>query len=157
MSEPAAKVFSFGKNWHNFLESLSEDKIQCAENSLKKMLQVENLTGKRFLDAGCGSGLFSLAALRLGAQEVVSFDIDEDSVACAKYIDKQYGPFPQWQIKEGSSLDHNFLEKLGKFDVVYSWGVLHHTGNMWDALANITVPVANGGLLLRIAFYQHIQ
>lgn len=136
-------VFSFGKNWRNFLDSLSEEKIICAEKSLKKMLQVDNFEGKRFLDAGCGSGLFSLAALRLGATEVVSFDIDEDSVACARELHSRFGPFPRWKILTGSALDKNFLKSLGKFDIVYSWGVLHHTGNMWQALENITIPTAN--------------
>ncbi len=147
MNNQPEVVFSFGKNWRKFLDSLSEEKIRFAEESLKKMLNIENLSGLRFLDAGCGSGIFSLAALRLGAKEVVSFDIDEDSVACAKHLMKHFGPFPQWQIKTGSALDRAFLDNLGQFDVVYSWGVLHHTGKMWDALSNITIPVAPDGTL----------
>jgi SAM-dependent methyltransferase len=93
-------VFSFGKNWQKFIGSLNKERIRCAEKSLKNMLKIENLDGKRFLDAGCGSGIFSLAALRLGAEEVVSFDIDEDSVACAKYLRERFGPFPQWHITQ---------------------------------------------------------
>jgi len=139
--------FTFGKNWKNFLSTLNEEKIQHAENSLKQMLNIDVLTGKRFLDAGCGSGLFSLAALRLGAKEVVSFDIDEESVACAKYLFEHYGPFPHWHIITGSALDTDFLCNIGKFDIVYSWGVLHHTGNMCKALDSITIPVKKNGYL----------
>ncbi len=141
------KRFPFGKNWKNFVHSLDETKIKNAEDSLKTMLRLDDLKNKRFLDAGCGSGLFSLAALRLGAKEVVSFDIDKDSVACAKYLKKRHGPFPQWHIKSGSALDKDFLTNLGKFDIVYSWGVLHHTGKMWDAINNILLPVDKDGLL----------
>jgi len=140
-------VFSFGKNWQKFIGSLNKERIRCAEKSLKNMLKVENLAGKRFLDAGCGSGIFSLAALRLGAEKVVSFDIDEDSVACAKYLRERFGPFPQWHITTGSALDRDFLGNLDKFDIVYSWGVLHHTGKMWDALSNIIIPVTPEGTL----------
>lgn len=145
-------TFSFGKNWQDFLETLSEEQIINAEDSLKKMLNVENLQGQTFLDAGCGSGLFSLAALRLGAEKVLSFDLDEDSVTCARHLYKQYGPFQQWEICTGSVLDTDFLLELGKFDVVYSWGVLHHTGRMWAALETITTPVNKNGKLF-IAIY----
>ena len=152
MSEPVSPVFSFGKNWKNYLKSLNDKKIQHAERSLKNMLNVENLKNKRFLDAGCGSGLFSLAAVRLGAEEVVSFDVDQESVGCARHLSKKFGPYPQWLIKTGSVLDADFLSQQGKFDVVYSWGVLHHTGRMWEALDNITIPVKPGGQLF-IAIY----
>ena len=139
--------FSFGKNWQNFLISLNEDKIQAAENSLKSMLALDSLKGKSFLDAGCGSGLFSLAAIRLGAEKVVSFDFDEESVACTNYLHDTYNAASNWHIKNASVLERQFLESLGKFDIVYSWGVLHHTGHMWNALNNITLPVSTNGIL----------
>ncbi len=77
--------FEFGKNWSAFLAHLSEDRILKAEQSLREMLEVETLTGKTFLDIGSGSGLFSLAARRLGAK-VFSFDFDSNSYACTKEL-----------------------------------------------------------------------
>lgn len=73
--------FRFGKNWKRFLYSLNEERIIKAERSLKQMLCIDNLEGKSFIDIGSGSGLFSLAARRLGAR-VYSFDSDPQSVAC---------------------------------------------------------------------------
>jgi 2-polyprenyl-3-methyl-5-hydroxy-6-metoxy-1,4-benzoquinol methylase len=142
-----SKMFPFGKNWHKFLSKLNEDKIESAKNSLSSMLGRSDLRGLRFLDAGCGSGLFSLAALRLGAMEVVSFDVDKESVACAQILNDRYGPFPNWKITLGSVLERDWLLSLGKFHIVYSWGVLHHTGFMWRALKNIILPVDKDGLL----------
>jgi len=81
------KKFEFGKNWENFLKIIDEKRIKEAENSLKKLLNLENLKGKSFLDAGCGSGLFSLAAKNLGA-EVYSFDFDENAVNCTGKLKK---------------------------------------------------------------------
>jgi 2-polyprenyl-6-hydroxyphenyl methylase/3-demethylubiquinone-9 3-methyltransferase len=131
---------------------LTEDRIQQAELSLKKMLGVDSLAGKSFLDVGSGSGLFSLAARRLGAN-VFSFDFDPKSVACTQELRRRYfNGDPNWTIQEGSVLDRAYLEGLGKFDIVYSWGVLHHTGKMWDALENVAPRVADNGKLF-VALY----
>jgi len=144
--------FQFGENWKRFLSTLNETRIEEAEKSLKEMLQVEDLTDKSFLDVGSGSGIFSLAAKRLGAR-VHSFDYDPESVACTMELRRRYfSNDSDWTVEEGSVLDANYLHSLGKFDVVYSWGVLHHTGKMWQALENVSEPVSRDGKLF-IAIY----
>jgi 2-polyprenyl-3-methyl-5-hydroxy-6-metoxy-1,4-benzoquinol methylase len=149
---PPQERFAFGKNWQRFLENLDEERVVRAESSVRSALQIEDLQGKTFLDVGCGSGLFSLAARRLGAR-VASFDYDPDSVACARYLKNSFfSGDADWRIERGSALDQAYLRKLGRFDVVYSWGVLHHTGAMWEALENMVALVKPGGTLF-IAIY----
>jgi 2-polyprenyl-3-methyl-5-hydroxy-6-metoxy-1,4-benzoquinol methylase len=144
--------FEFGKNWARFLATLTEEQIVLAEASLRRMLSVDTLAGKSFVDVGSGSGLFSLAARRLGAR-VHSFDYDPNSVACTRELHRRFFPADEsWSIDEASALDVGYLETLGQFDVVYSWGVLHHTGSMWSALANVAGLVAPRGKLF-IAIY----
>src|SRR5688500_11977895 len=144
--------FQFGENWKHFLSSLNETRIVEAEKSLKEMLQVENLSNKNFLDVGSGSGIFSLAAKRLGAR-VHSFDYDPESVACTMELRRRYfSGDSDWTVEEGSVLDSNYVNSLGKFDVVYSWGVLHHAGQMWQALENVFESVSDDGKLF-IAIY----
>jgi 2-polyprenyl-6-hydroxyphenyl methylase/3-demethylubiquinone-9 3-methyltransferase len=144
--------FEFGKNWGRFLKTTSDKNILEAETSLKKWLGVESLEGKRFLDIGSGSGLFSLAARRLGAT-VFSFDYDRYSVACTRKLQEMHYPGDvRWQVEQGDALDSAYLEKLGAFDIVYSWGVLHHTGQMWKAIGNASERVGPGGTLW-IALY----
>ena len=144
--------FAFGKNWTRFLEVLDDKRIRVAEQSLRDMLEVEDLDGKSFLDIGSGSGLFSLAARRLGAK-VHSFDYDPQSVACTAELKRRYFPVDSnWSIEEGSVLDAAYLRSLGEWDIVYSWGVLHQTGAMWQALGNVDPLVARQGKLF-IAIY----
>ena len=144
--------FEFGANWTAFLARLDAERIAQAELSLRKMLGLDTLEGLRFLDAGSGSGLFSLAARRLGAQ-VVSFDYDPQSVACTTLLRQQRDAAdPSWTVETGSVLDRGYLGRLGRFDIVYSWGVLHHTGAMWETIGNAAELVAPGGRLF-IAIY----
>lgn len=147
----AGARFAFGENWTRFLEVLDEGRIATAVASLKEMLGVDTLQGKRFVDVGSGSGLFSLAACRLGAA-VHSFDYDPGSVACTAELRRRYAPGGEWVVEHGSVLDRGYLQGLGQFDVVYSWGVLHHTGAMWQAIDNVLPLVKPGGSLF-IALY----
>lgn len=149
-------TFSFGKNWQRFLKSLDDERVRNAELSLAEFLGLKDLRGRRFLDLGCGSGLFSYAAFNLGAGRVVSIDIDPFSVAACRYLRETAGDPGNWEVHEGSVLDANMLSRLGVFDIVYSWGVLHHTGAMWPALENAGRCVAEGGYLY-IALYNRVD
>jgi 2-polyprenyl-6-hydroxyphenyl methylase/3-demethylubiquinone-9 3-methyltransferase len=148
----AGRRFGFGRNWASFLKRLNQARIAEAEKNLLEFLGEKSLAGRAFLDVGSGSGLSSLAARRLGAT-VTSFDYDGQSVACTEELRRRYLPDdPSWIIEQGSVLDAEYLEGLGQFDIVYSWGVLHHTGAMWQAMGNLKPVVKTGGLLF-IAIY----
>lgn len=143
--------FRFGKNWQRFLKSVNEDRIEEARLRLVQFLE-PNLEGRSFLDIGSGSGLHSLAARRMGAR-VTSFDFDPESVEATTFLKSRYAPGDtDWRIDTGSALDADYLAQLGQYDVVYSWGVLHHTGAMWDALENVKRLVKPDGQLY-IAIY----
>jgi len=145
--------FRFGENWQSFSTTIDSENVTEAQNSLKILLKRETLSGLRFLDIGCGSGLFSLAARNLGAI-VHSFDFDADSVLCIRSLRDSYRPSDaEWTIEQGSILDDNQVMRVGTFDIVYAWGVLHHTGNMRHAIKNAAKLVNSGGMLA-IALYR---
>lgn len=146
--------FAFGKNWQSFVEQyLNDELIEEARKSVVEFCDGERLiAGKTFIDVGCGSGLFSLVAHRIGASRVVSFDLDAHSIECVEYLRTREGAAGSWRIERGSILDDDFVSRLGKHDFVYSWGVLHHTGNMWKAIENASRLVEDEGAFC-IAIY----
>ncbi len=143
--------YDFGRNWNEFSQQLSNDSIHLADEGLKKL--VIDLTGERFMDIGSGSGLHSLSALRQGAKSVYCFDYDEDSVATTKTVLSTYAKEQKWQVRRGDILKEKLSNTdVEQFDVVYSWGVLHHTGDMWLAIDNASSFVRDGGRFV-IALY----
>jgi 2-polyprenyl-6-hydroxyphenyl methylase/3-demethylubiquinone-9 3-methyltransferase len=146
--EQTFERFQFGENWTRFLSVVNEARIAEATARLSELLG--DINGKSFLDVGSGSGIHSLAAIRLGASRVLSFDYDTKSVACTAELKRRFAPNANWQIQPGSVLDEQYLRSLGKFDIVYAWGVLHHTGAMWKSFDLITIPVAH---TLMVAVY----
>jgi len=144
--------FAFGENWADFARRLDERAVAHAEEGLTKLIEPRQLEGASFLDIGCGSGLHALAALRLGAGRVTGVDIDPASVAAARAVLTRFAEDGAWSLEERSVFDLDST-RLGQFDIVYSWGVLHHTGDLSGALAAAARMVRPGGLLA-LALYR---
>ena len=128
--------------------------MELSKNHLLNFLKLKDLSGKYFLDIGCGSGLSSLAAYRLGARKIVSFDYDQKSVDATKRLRQYVGNPEQWQVMQGSILDEAFLSKIEPADIVYCWGVLHHTGEVWRGIDN-TVKLMKPDGMMYIALYEY--
>lgn len=129
--------FDFGLNWQRFVrDHFHEERVAIARECLLSRLALTDLKGKYFLDIGCGSGLSSLAANDAGASRIVSFDLDPVAVATTRALRDARGSPSNWEVRQGSILDATFLSSIDPADIVYSWGVLHHTGAMWKALEN---------------------
>jgi 16S rRNA G966 N2-methylase RsmD len=139
--------YGFGKNWAEFIEkNFSRAMVEDSCQHLAGFIRMDSLKGLTFLDIGCGSGLHSLAAYRMGADRIVSFDYDRDSVATTQKVRDHAGAPANWTVMQGSVLDKAYMEKLPKADIVYSWGVLHHTGDMWTAVWNASIPLKSSSL-----------
>lgn len=150
------RMFKFGENWASFSRQLDEDRIEDAMRSLISLFGEETLKGRSFIDIGCGSGLFSIAAARLGCSPVLGIDVDPVSVlvsqenAC-RWLDDTAGV----SFEQISILDEECVRELSRFDLVYSWGVLHHTGSMQEAIQNAASLVKPGGRFMIAIYNRH--
>lgn len=148
-----AATFSFGKNWEQFVDKFfTEERVTISKEHILNFLKRDNLEGCYFLDVGCGSGLSSLAALKAGASQIVSFDIDPYAVGTTQRLRELQDNPTHWTVLQGSVLDTDFLATLEPADVLYSWGVLHHTGAMWQAIENTMTLMKDDGIFY-IALY----
>ena len=148
--------FSFGKNWEKFSREITPEQIEEARCSLGQVLGPSGLRGKTFLDIGCGSGLFSICAVQMGAKRVVGIDVDQECVEVSLRNAKRIiikGVSPDYVC--ASILESKKVSQLGEFDVVYAWGSLHHTGAMWKAIENTSGLVKNGGILWLAIYNRH--
>jgi SAM-dependent methyltransferase len=148
--------FNFAKNWDEFSNQvLDQGRIDLAIQSLKKLLSCETLEGCSFLDVGCGSGLFSIAASQMKANPVVGIDINPGCIVVSERNRLVHAPEATIRFEQVSALNANALERLGQFDVVYAWGSLHHTGSMWEAIRLVSQRVAPGGIYILAIYNQH--
>lgn len=148
----AQSHFAFGKNWLDYARKIDEPKIAQAVADLQRLSGRERLDGLSFLDIGCGSGLHALAAIRMGATRVLGVDIDADSVAASRDTLARFAPDADARFEVVSVFDMT-AQTHGGFDLVYSWGVLHHTGDMYRALAAAANLVRPEGMFM-VALYR---
>lgn len=140
-------AFTFGENWLAYSRTLDPARLESATASVAGLLGVADLSARTVVDVGAGSGLFSLAALRLGAARVVALDRDPN---CLNAVRQNASRF--LSADERTRLDVLAADVLqagslpaGTFDVVYAWGSLHHTGALWTAVSHVAPLCAPGG------------
>ncbi len=139
-------TFSFGENWQSYLETVSENEIESARQDILQWISEKDISGKNVIDVGSGSGVHSLSFYLSGAGKLFSFDYDKNSVDATKTLWQKSKEPENWTVAHGSVLDKEYVQSLGTFDIVYSWGVLHHTGSMWEAIENAASLVKPGGI-----------
>ena len=151
-------MFRFGQNWKAYaLNALSENQVEQSRNALAALLGQNDLTGKTFMDIGSGSGLHAVAASLLGASEIYALDIDPDCIEVTNYtIQRFLNQSNHIHVQRASILDTDTITKLPKVDIVYSWGVLHHTGKMYPAIQNASALVKDQGHFVIAIYNRHV-
>ena len=156
MSQLQATDFDFGKNWASYTDKVMDPKrVDAAVDSLNMLLAGESLSGRSFLDVGCGTGLFSAAATSLGARPILGIDVNPLCVEVSRRNQDTYGAKTEARFQTLSILDDAGVRAIPPFDVVYAWGSLHHSGRMWDAIRNTASRVAPAGTFILAIYNRH--
>jgi 2-polyprenyl-3-methyl-5-hydroxy-6-metoxy-1,4-benzoquinol methylase len=153
MTDTDGPRFGFGSNFLDYhAKQLDEERVATSGRTILEFLGLESFRGLRMIDIGCGPGLTSLACYRAGVAELLSFDYDPNSVVATRRMHTLSGTPSNWRVEQGSAIDTAYMDKLGQFDIVYCWGVLHHTGDQWTGFRNAASRIAPGGLFY-VALY----
>ncbi len=104
----------------------------------------------RALDAGCGTGVCSLA-LAERAGRVVAFDLSDGSLRTARRLAEGAGA-ERFTFAQGSLLQLPFRDAA--FDLVWSWGVVHHTADPARALDELARVLRPGGTLVLALYWR---
>ncbi|MCP9455884.1 MAG: class I SAM-dependent methyltransferase [Nitrospira sp.] len=155
--------FDFGQNWAEFSDhALTSERVGQARTDFLRLLEGIPMLGRSILDIGFGQGLSLLTAASLGAK-VVGCDINPK---CGDVVRRNRKFFPNIADSEipvviGSILDEATVRTLQEqgpasgYDIVHSWGVLHHTGDMRQAIANAASLVKPGGYFVVALYNRH--
>ncbi|PKN67513.1 MAG: hypothetical protein CVU57_02065 [Deltaproteobacteria bacterium HGW-Deltaproteobacteria-15] len=157
--------FDFGRNWLEFSQkAMTPEKVRQAREDFAWYMKGIDLSRKWFLDIGFGQGLSLLLAAEMGAR-VVGCDINAQ---CIKALTNSAAFFPDARVDPadvlvGSILQKEVVESLRSrtpgcsgYHIVHSWGVLHHTGDMWSALKIAASLVRNQGYLALAIYNRHV-
>ncbi len=148
--------FAFGRNWQSYSQvALTPERAEQARDAFHKLVKGIDLSNKRFVDIGFGQGLSLLAAMEAGAR-VLGIDIDDDNLEALRRTMRATGHMQSPDVRIVSILDSAFVDaNRQSFDIVHSWGVLHHTGNMKQAIENACALVAADGYFVCSIYNRH--
>lgn len=141
---------SFDFQWGNLAKGQALLSDPSFRNNVDKIISQEELCikpgwfkGRKVLDAGCGNGRWTYGFLKLGAR-VTAVDYSQNAL---KIVSTSLGQNKNLAVRKVNLLELPRWLKKEKFDLVFSWGVLHHTGNIRKALKNVAPLVKDDGVL----------
>jgi SAM-dependent methyltransferase len=147
------KHFAFGKNWELYSRQINSSHIESSKKDLIGLIQLESLQGMSVLDIGSGSGVHSLSMMLLGCKDLVALDYDPDSVSTTNRVLSGKSFKGDFQVIQADILKHIPGIDGRTFDLVYSWGVLHHTGDMMKGIDR-SISYVKPGALIALALYR---
>ena len=137
----------FGELWKDLSSEQFRDSVELfTKRAIANNFDLDWLKGKTCLDAGCGSGRYSVALAIHGAAKITAVDVSSTGLETARNNAQE---FNQIQFQQASVLNLPFPDQ--SFDLVWCAGVLHHTDNFDKGLSELTrVLKPNGKLFLLV-------
>jgi ubiquinone biosynthesis O-methyltransferase len=123
---------------------------EASEKHWSLFYNPKEVKGKTVLDAGCGTGVFSIIFARNGAAKVTGIDISPGSLDTARSLKKKFG-LANAEFRQQDMLRLPFAS--ASFDIVWAWGTVHHTTDPLGAIAELIRVLKPGGSLF-LAIYK---
>ncbi len=148
--------FSFGKNWQAYSKNaLTKKSLMDFKHDFDELFNGIDFKNKKFIDIGFGQGLAILIAAEKGA-DVVGIDIDANNIKALNITLQEMGRVKVPKTDIVSILDDDYVNRYkSNYDIVHSWGVLHHTGNMTKGFDNACDLVATNGYFICSIYNRH--
>ena len=108
------------------------------------------LRGKDVLDVGCGSGIATQMLAEAGAN-VTAVDLTDWAVETTRRRLAAFGLEGDVRREDAEQLP--FADE--SFDLVFSWGVIHHSSDMDRALAELVRVCRRGGRIVIMVYHRH--
>jgi len=110
----------------------------------------EEVRGRTVLDAGCGTGIFSIIFANKGAAKVMGIDISPGSLMTAESLRKKFN-LQNVEFQKQDMLELPFGDET--FDIIWAWGTVHHTTAPFKAISELVRVLKRGGSFL-LAVYR---
>ena len=105
----------------------------------------DEVRGKTVLDAGCGTGIFSIIFANKGSAKVTGIDISEGSLSTARKLKEKFH-LDNTEFRKEDMLRLPFDDEC--FDIVWAWGTVHHTTAPYRAITELMRVLKGGGSIL---------
>jgi ubiquinone/menaquinone biosynthesis C-methylase UbiE len=127
--------------------------LEASEKHWRLFYSPEEVRGKSVLDAGCGTGIFSIVFARNGAGRVTGIDISPGSLETARTLKAKFG-LDNAEFRLQDMLRLPFADN--SFDIVWAWGTVHHTTDPFRAISELIRVLRPGGSLF-LAVYKRTK
>lgn len=135
----------YSRCWAHYDDAAFVETIGLFEERFRlNEVSIDFLRGAECLDAGCGSGRFTLAMAKLGARTAVGLDLSDRAVREAAERSRRLGWAEAVTFHQGSVIDMPD-EWTRRFDFACSSGVLHHTLNPVKGVEELFRVLKPGG------------
>jgi SAM-dependent methyltransferase len=128
-----------------------EKRKYFVESHIPRFAEFPRWSGKRVLEIGCGIGTDTIQFARHGAQ-VTSVDLSENSLEIARQRAKVYGVAEQVRFYRGNAEELSNFLPVESYDLIYSFGVIHHTPHPERVLEEMR-KYARAGTTVKIMVY----
>ncbi|MFQ6082591.1 MAG: class I SAM-dependent methyltransferase [Candidatus Aminicenantia bacterium] len=123
---------------------------EASQSHLELFFKDDEIVNRTILDAGCGTGIFTIIFANKGAKKVIGVDISEGSLNTGRELKEKF-KLSNVEFQKDDMLNLSFKENT--FDIVWAWGTIHHTEDPYKAMEELIRVLKKDGIFF-MALYK---